>query len=268
MFLLKLALAPALVVLSSLAGRRWGQQVSGVLVALPIVAGPILLITCLEQGARFGSRAAGAALLGLVTLAVFALMFAWLAQFFGWVPTLLISWTGCVLLDLVLSAVPVDPRLGLPVVLVVAWFAARLLPAPPPDDGGPVRWSWWDLPARAAATAALVVIVTGAATTLGPGMTGVLAPFPIATSVVAAFALARLGPAGAVRVLHGIPRGLLGFAVFCFLVAVLVIPFGTGFAFVIAVAATLATQAAWHAVTARRAAIRRRAPHRSGIIRP
>lgn len=268
MFLLKLALAPALVVVSSLAGRRWGQQVSGMLVALPIVAGPILLITCLEQGARFGSRAAGAALLGLVTLAVFALMFAWLAQFFGWMPTLLISWTGCVLLDLVLSAVPIDPRLGLPVVLVVAWIVVRLLPTPPSDDGTPVRWPWWDLPARAVATAGLVVIVTGAAATLGPGMTGVLAPFPIATSVVAAFAMAQLGPAGAVRVLHGIPRGLLGFSVFCFLVAVLVIPLGTGFAFVIAIAATLAVQTAWRALTTRGAIIRGRAPRRSDIIRP
>ncbi|MDR7278523.1 hypothetical protein [Catenuloplanes atrovinosus] len=268
MFLLKVALAPALVVVSSLAGRRWGQQVSGMLVALPIVAGPILLITCLEQGARFGSRAAGAALLGLVTLAVFALMFAWLARFLGWAPTLLISWTGCVLLDLALSAVPVDPWWGLPVVLVVAWLVARLLPAPPSDDGAPVRWPWWDLPARAAATAALVVIVTGAATTLGPGMTGVLAPFPIATSVVAAFALAQLGPAGAVRVVHGIPRGLLGFSIFCFLVAVLVVPLGTGFAFVTAVAATLAVQTAWRAVTARRAVIPGRAPQRSDTIRP
>ncbi|MEV6932252.1 hypothetical protein AB0M46_48255 [Dactylosporangium sp. NPDC051485] len=69
---LKLLLAPLLVAGSSLAGRRWGAQVAGVLVALPIVAGPILLIACLEHGPAFGARAAASALLGLVSLALFA----------------------------------------------------------------------------------------------------------------------------------------------------------------------------------------------------
>ena len=41
---LKLLLAPLLVVASSLAGRRWGPRLAGILVVLPIVAGPILLI--------------------------------------------------------------------------------------------------------------------------------------------------------------------------------------------------------------------------------
>jgi len=70
--LLKLVLAPLLVVGSSLAGRRWGPGVTGLLVALPVVAGPILFITYLEHGAPFVARAASASLLGLVSLAVFA----------------------------------------------------------------------------------------------------------------------------------------------------------------------------------------------------
>ncbi|WP_239127643.1 hypothetical protein [Asanoa siamensis] len=49
---------------------------SGTLVALPIVAWPILFITCPEQGARIGAPAATAALLGLAPLAWFALIFA------------------------------------------------------------------------------------------------------------------------------------------------------------------------------------------------
>lgn len=87
MTLLKLVLAPALVVVSSLAGRRWGPELAGALVALPIVAGPILFITYL-----------------------------------------------------------------------------------------------------AVATGGLALALTGAAARRGPGLTGVLAPFPTGTSVVAAFA--------------------------------------------------------------------------------
>lgn len=44
---------------------------------------------------------------------------------------------------------------------------------------------------------------------------------------MAAFVLAQHGTDGAVRTLRGVPRGLLGFAVFCLLVAVLVERAGT-----------------------------------------
>jgi len=84
-------------------------------VALPIVAGPILLITCLEQGTAFGSRAAAGALLGLVPLALFALIFAWLSRRLGWSPTLLIAWASCVLIDFALSRSALGPsRAGRP----------------------------------------------------------------------------------------------------------------------------------------------------------
>ena len=56
---LKLLLAPLLVVASSLAGRRWGPRLAGILVVLPIVAGPILLILYLDHGSAFTADAAG-----------------------------------------------------------------------------------------------------------------------------------------------------------------------------------------------------------------
>ncbi len=72
---LKLLLAPLLVVASSLAGRRWGPRLAGILVVLPIVAGPILLILYLDHGSEFAANAARAATLGIVPLAAFALIF-------------------------------------------------------------------------------------------------------------------------------------------------------------------------------------------------
>jgi hypothetical protein len=93
---------------------------------------------------------------------------------------------------------------------------------------------WWDLPARAVATATLVLVVTGTAAAAGPAVTGVLAPFPTAISIVVAFTLAQQGPAAAVRTLAGVARGLAGFAIFCFLLAVLLEPVGVAGAFAIA----------------------------------
>jgi hypothetical protein len=43
--------------------------VTGLLVALPVVAGPILFITYLEHGAAFAARAASAALVPALTAA-------------------------------------------------------------------------------------------------------------------------------------------------------------------------------------------------------
>ncbi|GAB1646462.1 hypothetical protein [Krasilnikovia sp. MM14-A1259] len=253
--LLKLALAPLLVVGSSLAGRRWGVRVAGTLVAFPIVAGPILLITCLEQGVRFGARSAAASLLGLVSLAVFAVVFAYTGRRFPWPVTVVVSWTATVVADIALAGLTVGAGWALLLVMMAVWAAARLTRAiegPAPAGAGAARPPWWDLPARAAATAALVLSVTGLAATAGPVVTGILAPFPIATSVVAAFVLAQQGPPAVIRTLAGVVQGLVGFAVFCFLTAVLLVPLGVAGAFGVAVAGVLITQLIGVAVRRRR----------------
>lgn len=245
--LLKFLLAPALVVGSSLAGRRWGAGVSGVLVGLPIVAGPILLVTCLEHGTRFGAAAASSSLLGLVTLAMFTVVFARASRRFGWFGSIGIAWATCLAADVVLVRAQVSPWLGFLFVVAAIYIASRALPlaVDSPDAPRAVVLPWWDLPGRAAATAVLVVLVTTLSGTLGPGLTGVLAPFPIATSVVAAFTLAQAGSAKTVQVLRGVLGGLIGFAVFCLLVAVLVDRVGTAAGFGIASVATMVTQLAW-----------------------
>ncbi|GHH83619.1 hypothetical protein GCM10018781_71200 [Kitasatospora indigofera] len=262
MLILKLLLAPALVVASTLAGRRWGPALTGTLVALPIVAGPILFITWLEHGREFTARAAGASLLGLVSLALFAVVFARLARTARaghWAVTLVLAWTVCLAADLVLGRLSVPPALALCLALAATACGAKALgrarPAELPRAAPPPRW---DLPARAAATALLVTALTTAASHLGPDLTGVLAPFPIGTSVVATFALAQGGAAVAEATLRGVLRGLLGFTAFCYLVAVLTEPLGGaatfGIAFVCTPALQLGLVRAQGALAARRAA--------------
>jgi hypothetical protein len=234
---LKLLLAPLLVVASSLAGRRWGPQVAGILVVLPVVAGPILLILYLDHGSHFAAHAARAATLGIVPLALFALVFGYLSRGHGWLVTLAVSWIVVLLADLALAQIDVPAGLALGLGLLAlhgasAWLrrlgqpAPALLPAP-----------WWDLPARAVATALLVLLVTGLAARVGPALTGVLTPFPIALSVVCAFTTAQAGHAGVLALLRGIVPGLDGFALFCFLVAVTINEIGGAPAFGLATAA-------------------------------
>ncbi|MGX7678745.1 hypothetical protein ACSMXN_07585 [Jatrophihabitans sp. DSM 45814] len=241
--LLKLFCAPALVVAATVAGRRWGASVTGLLVSLPIVAGPILFVTYLQHGSAFASRAAGASLLGLVSLALFAAAFAWSSRRLGWLPTVATCWLATLCADFGLSRLHVTAALALVLTVIATLVALGSMPrsAVAIDPLAAPRWAWWDLPGRAVATGLLVLTITSAAGTLGPDLTGVLAPFPIATSVVAAFVLAQRGATTAAATLSGALTGLFGFAAFFFCVAMLVNQLG-GAAFVVALGATVAVQ--------------------------
>jgi hypothetical protein len=174
---LKLLLAPMLVVASSLAGRRWGPRMTGILVVLPIVAGPILLILYLEHGREFAAQAASAATLAIAPLALFALIFACLSRRHGWLLTLTAAWIAVLLVDLALSRVRVPAAVALLLAVLALHGAGALLRRLDQQPPSLLPTPWWDLPARAVATAFLVVLVTGLATALGPELTGALAPF-------------------------------------------------------------------------------------------
>src|SRR6185312_4370779 len=164
----------------------------------------ILLIVELDHGSRFASRAAAASLLGLVALATFVVVFARVSRRRAW---------------------PIAAGAGLAIALAAYALAPRLMPrlavGPPASDA---ELPAWDLPARAVATAVLVLGLTGAAAGFGPTLTGVLTPFPVSNTVLAAFVLALEGPAQTNDFLRGFLRGAFGFVAFCFLVAVLVVP--------------------------------------------
>jgi hypothetical protein len=220
---LKVALAPLLVVLATLAGRRWGAVVAGIVTAIPVVAGPILAIITIEQGREFGSQAARGALLGVVALAAFCAAFARAAAAGrSWPLSLVLGWLAYAAVAAVLSRVGVPPVPGLAIALAALVLAAVVIGAPPAVAAVDRRPPAWDLPARAILTAILVVALTGAAQGLGPAVSGVLTPFPIATSVMVGFVLAQQGPGAAANLMHGFVRALPGFAL-CFFVAAVAI---------------------------------------------
>ena len=109
--MLKLALtllvAPSLVGASTLAARRWGQRLGGLVSAFPAIAFAVLLIDAHERGAEFAARAASATLLGLLTLtltlSVFVVAFGRTARRAGWPQCLLAGWV----VGGILTALPV-----------------------------------------------------------------------------------------------------------------------------------------------------------------
>jgi hypothetical protein len=245
---MKVTLAPALVAATTLAGRRWGALVAGVVGGFPAVVGPILLALDLQHGDRFAARAAAGALAGLLSLTVFMLVYAWAARRLAWPGALLVSWAAYAVAVAALDGVSLGPVLALP--LVLAAFTAGYLALPPsrPAAAPPVAGNW-DLALRVVATAAFVLTITALAGALGPELSGLLAAFPVLASVLCAFTHARDGAAAVADFLRGMFAGLGGFAAFAFVVAELLPVAGTAAAFAagtlvaLAVNATLVTRA-------------------------
>jgi hypothetical protein len=242
----KILLSPLCVVAVSLAGRRWGVAVAGILGGLPVVAGPILLVETLLHGRGFGADAAGGTLLGLAALTAFVVVYARVATATGPLRSVFWGWTAFLLGVVALS--PVQPPPALSLVLVAACFALglRLLPAVPLPLPAAVAPPWWDLPARALAALGLVLALTAVSGALGPHLSGLLAPFPIITSVLAFFTHAQGGVAQAGVLLRNFLVGFYGFAAFCFMLAIALPTLAVAVAFGLATAAALAVQVLLH----------------------
>jgi hypothetical protein len=63
---LQFVVAPGLVGAATLAARRWGLRLGGLVSAFPAIVGPLLLIAAHEHGTAFAAKAASGTLLGLV----------------------------------------------------------------------------------------------------------------------------------------------------------------------------------------------------------
>lgn len=156
----KILLSPLCVVGVTLAGRRWGMGVAGVLGGLPVVAGPILLVETLLHGRAFGAGAAAGALLALAALTAFVVVFGRAAGRLGAVGCALCGWSAFLCGVLVLS--PVQPPPVLSLIFVGACFALglRLLPAAGEAVAIGAAPPEWDLPARAGSALLLVLVLT------------------------------------------------------------------------------------------------------------
>jgi hypothetical protein len=211
---LKLVLVPGLVAGVTLAARRWGVWVGGLLTALPVAAGPTLCFYAVEQGREFAADAAAKTTLGLLAVTAFVVVYAWTCRRRPWWVCLGLGWIGFAACTIGLYQV--DSRLSLSLALVTAsaLLTLRFLPAAP-SRTATTSTSGWDLPLRMVSAAALVFVLTGVAHLLGPTLRGLLTPFPVATGLMAAFTHAQRGPSAVLGFFRGFLIAEISFAVFC-----------------------------------------------------
>lgn len=219
-FILKLTLVPLFLGIVSLAGRVYGHAVSGWLAALPIIAGPIVFILTLERGVGFGAQASLGTLLGLIGLSTFCLSYAYLAKRASWPVSLFLSWIGFGLLTLVLSYVELSLWLALLLVLIYFFFVLKVFPAEE-QTAGSSKPPNWEIVLRMVFACLLVVLITALAETLGPRLSGLLAPFPIAAAILGVFSHSFHGADSVILLMRGFVIGLFSYAFFFALVAMM-----------------------------------------------
>jgi len=100
----------------------------------------------------------------------------------------------------------------------------------------------WELPARMALTALLIIALTIAGERFGPTVAGILAALPTLASVLAVFTHARDGHDALLSLLRGMLQGLAAFVIFCALIAVSIEPAGVIPAFLLATSAAVLVQ--------------------------
>jgi hypothetical protein len=240
LLVLKLTLVPMLVVSVSLAARRWGTKIGGLLTGLPIVTAPALFFFAVEQGDGFAAEAARSVIVSLLAVAASALTYAWSALRAPWWLSLPLSWTSFFVTVWLTQGVRWTATVALAaalasIVLVQVTLpradAPRLRPRPP-----------WDLPLRVASSMLLVLVVTGLADRLGPSLSGALTPFPVAISVLLGFSHAQQGSSAAISFLRGFMPGMWAFTAFCFVLSTTILPLGTVAAFAFSTACALLIQ--------------------------
>jgi hypothetical protein len=239
----KALLAPTFVVGASLMARRFGAWLGGVVGGLPVVAGPIVLVYALAHGRSFAQHAAGGTLLGLLSLTAFVVVYGRLAGRARWGLCMLAGWGAFAIATLVLDGASVPAGVAFALDCAAFGLGLLLLPSAIGEDDVTAPRPYWDLPLRAGCALVLVIILTTVSGRLGPQLSGLLAPFPVITTVLATFTHSQRGAAEAVRLLRGMLTGFFAFALFFLILTVSLRAWEIPAAFLVATAAVLVAQA-------------------------
>ncbi|GAB3911289.1 hypothetical protein GCM10028803_52340 [Larkinella knui] len=228
--LLKVTLVPSVIALVTLAIRKWGNKIGGLIGSMPWVAGPILLFFILEQGKAFGIHAIQGVMTGILALISFCFSYSAFCRKLTWLPTLLLSYGSYTCTALIFNHLQLDLYLSYPLVICYILLALRFFPSTN-GQAAKTRRLPFDIPIRMVVSTLFVLVITGLASVLGPTWSGILTPFPILTSILAIFSHTLQGSNGTIITLRGMVIGLLGFTTFLFLQSFLLSEFSVALSF-------------------------------------
>ncbi len=197
---------------AELLGPFWG----GLLVSLPISAGPAFVMLAMEQDAAFIAAGAVGGLVANAATQTFILAVVLLAPRWRW-PFVLLGAIVCWFLTVGLLrqwewSLATAVLLNVVIIGVFVPLTRPALRAGLPTKR-PAGRRWYELPLRGLMVGVLVATVVTASTWMGPTLTGMAAVFPIMLSGLALMALPRMGGVASAALFAGTMRAMPGFAI-------------------------------------------------------
>jgi len=229
-------------VLAEAVGPFWG----GLIVSLPISAGPAYVMLGLQHDAAFiAAGALGSLAANAVTL-LYMLVIILLGPRLRWPLVLAIGLAAWFAVAWTVRQVAWD--LAGVCLLNLAVFAITLWLSRPARRSGAVRPKasrrrWFDLPLRALLVGTLTASVVSASRWLGPSLTGMAAVFPIALTGLALVVLPRLGGDATATLFASTLLAMPGFAIAVLVLHLTAAPLGVWWGMLAALAAQCAYSA-------------------------
>ncbi|MEC5343504.1 hypothetical protein ABRZ24_12965 [Brenneria populi] len=233
----KLIVTPALMLVVSLAVRKWGSFVGGLLSGMPLTSGPVALFLAIEQGPQFAVQAVSGSLSGLAAVLLTYLFYLVIARSLA-VPAAcgaaLVFFVAISLLLLVAASPAVAIIISLAAVAMIIRLTGKLerrvSPSPAP---------FWDIPLRMLTSTAMLFAITGSAHIIGPHVSGILSPIPVIAWPLTVFAHVQGGRGEMAAVVRGNAVSALGVIVFYVTIGELLLKTGILTAFVAALGASV-----------------------------
>ena len=232
-FIIKLILMPLVVATVTLASRKWGNMVGGILASLPFVAGAILLFIAIEQGITFAVATISGVMVGILGWMIFCIVYILVGQRFNAIISTLAGYLaylcwGAIILRFI-------PLLSLPswyvITLTLGVIGLKYFPQVDTPEVEEHRKLHFEIPLRMLLITMFVVAITYFAHILGSTWSGILTPFPIITAVLLIFTHFTQGIVQVRTVIIGLFTGMFGFTTFLFLQAYFLPAIGIFYAF-------------------------------------
>lgn len=230
---LKLFLTPILTGAATWAGRKYGHSVSGLLIGLPLNAGPIALFLALDHGSSFASLSAKGIIFGAISLALYSTVYAALSIRFNWFLSASAGWLAYFGATFFLRQF--DLTLVSTFLLTILALLAFLVFFPKfKEDSTAIVPPMWDIPVRILLATLFIIGLTYVSADLGPRLSGLLSTFPIFGTIFAVTTHYLYGSNACIRLLKGVIISLFSFCVFFVIISHFIQTFTIGYTFLLA----------------------------------
>ncbi len=234
-----MAVTAAFVVIATATAERAGAFVGALVATLPIAAGPAYVFVALDYDSAFIAASALSSFVVNAVTAVYALVYAAVAQRRGLAVSLTSAFAVWAILAAMVRSVEWGPigAVLFNVVVIGSCVALgrRFRDAPMPL----VTRRWYDVPLRAGMAAVQVAVVVALSTKVGPGVTGILAVFPIVLTNLMLILQPRIGGPASAAVLTNTISGLAGFGCCVLVLHLTAVPLGSPLALTLALAVSV-----------------------------